>query len=98
MQYNLHVREFLMPGFLKDGFAVLDLTIPRYITGFQGHQTLMFVVFLAFLLKDTVYIPPLPITLVELKNRIRAFIESNIQNTLAKVWYEFMSIALSLLI
>lgn len=51
--------------------------------------------FLAFLLKDTVYIPPLPTTLVKLKTRIRAVIESNTQDTLAKVWDEFMSITLS---
>lgn len=49
--------------------------------------------FLAFLLKGTVYIPPLPTTLVKLKTRIRAIIESNTRDTLAKVWDECVRVS-----
>lgn len=38
---------------------------------------------------DSVYIPPLPTTYVELKNTIRAAIGSITQDIVAKMWEEF---------
>lgn len=74
-----------MLGFVKDRVAIL-----RYITSIQDHRTLLFVI-RGGVGEDTVSIPPLPTTSIELRNRIRAAIVCSItQDMLAKVWDEFV--------
>uniref|UniRef100_T1I6D7 Uncharacterized protein n=1 Tax=Rhodnius prolixus TaxID=13249 RepID=T1I6D7_RHOPR len=46
--------------------------------------------FLWGFIKDTVYVPPLPQNLDELKNRIRTAITSMIPDMLSRVWQEFV--------
>src|SRR5215510_5864562 len=45
--------------------------------------------FLWGFIKDSVYVPPLPATVIELRNRITAAVESVHPDMLAKVWDEF---------
>lgn len=58
------------------------------MTGLKGYRTLLFIIWGGWRgeLKDTVYILPLLITLVELKTRVRVAIEFINQHMVAKVW------------
>lgn len=88
--WNLHVREFLngrLPQRWIGRTGPNDSALSHWPQRSPDLTVCDF--FLWGFVKDNVYIPPLPTTLVELKNRIRAAIESITQDMLAKVWDEF---------
>ncbi|KAG8247732.1 hypothetical protein J6590_054846 [Homalodisca vitripennis] len=62
-----------------------------YISGLQGHRVLLYVIFSCGVSSKTLYtyVPPLPTTMDELRNRITTAVESVTQDMLAAVWDEF---------